>query len=87
MVLIWLVLRNLLLEDRVLTKIAINEGVNCEPNDPGFERLTDEQIALGTVSKSGVEENDEEQCVVKQTVLGTDNQKTIKIRQFHHNII
>ncbi|VVC41732.1 Hypothetical protein CINCED_3A018470 [Cinara cedri] len=42
----------------------INEWINCDANDPGFEHLSDKQIvsgALGTVSESEdeEEENDE----------------------------
>lgn len=49
----------------------INEWINCNANDPGFERFSDEQIvsgALSTVleSEGEEEENDEKQCAVKQ---------------------
>ncbi|XP_050523014.1 jerky protein homolog-like [Daktulosphaira vitifoliae] len=48
----------------------INEWINCDANDPGFERLSDEQIvsgALDTVSESeGEEEENDEINDVKQ---------------------
>uniref|UniRef100_A0A2S2QZ92 Jerky-like n=1 Tax=Sipha flava TaxID=143950 RepID=A0A2S2QZ92_9HEMI len=48
----------------------INEWINCDANDQGFERLSDEQIvseALGTVSESeGEEEENDEVNKVKQ---------------------
>jgi hypothetical protein len=39
----------------------INEWINCDANDPGFECLSDEQIvsgALGTISESEGEEEE-----------------------------
>jgi hypothetical protein len=48
----------------------INEWINCDANDPGFERLSVEQIvsgALGTVSESeGEKEENDEVNEVKQ---------------------
>ncbi|KAL4104597.1 hypothetical protein QTP88_019891 [Uroleucon formosanum] len=48
----------------------INVWINCDANDPGFKRLSDEQIvsgALGTVSESdGEEEENNEVNEVKQ---------------------
>ncbi|KAL4143739.1 hypothetical protein QTP88_006033 [Uroleucon formosanum] len=48
----------------------INEWINCDANDPGVERLSDEQIvsgALGTVLESeGEEEENDEVNEVKQ---------------------
>jgi uncharacterized protein YehS (DUF1456 family) len=48
----------------------INEWINYDANDPGFERLSDEQIvsgALGTVSESeGKEEENDEVNEVKR---------------------
>jgi len=67
LLLIWLILRTLLLEENV-DEDNIDEWINCDVNDPGFKHLTDEQIvggALGMISENE-DENDEAQFTVKQ---------------------
>jgi len=47
----------------------IDEWINCDANNPGFEHHTDKQIvggALGMVSEIEEEENDEIHCTLKQ---------------------
>jgi len=71
LLLIWLIFLNLTGGENVDEK-NINEWINCDANDPGFERLSDEQIvsgALGTVSEKDGEENVEVKQVSYEAAL------------------